>query len=75
MRYGIFPTNLFIARDKTLIDERFPKDGGILPVILFAHSPNLSSFFKEPNSAGIFPLSSFQFKFMSLAWEQLDKVI
>ena len=74
MRYGIFPTNLLIARDKTLIDERFPKDGGILPVRLYTPSRSNLSFFKEPNSAGIFPLSSFQLKFMILALEQLDKM-
>ena len=51
------------------IDERLPKDGGILPVRLFAPSPSISSFFKEPNSAGIFPLSLFQLKFMILALE------
>ena len=74
MQYGIFPTNLLNGRDIFLIDERLPKDCGILPVRLFARSASVSSFFKEPNSAGIFPLSPFQLKFMILALEQLDKM-
>ena len=38
MPFGIFPTNLLNATEKALSEERFPKDGGIVPVRLFEAS-------------------------------------
>lgn len=56
---GILPFKKFSSAIKDSRNERFPNEGGIVPVRKFLYKPSFWSFDKDPRVLGIFPTSLF----------------